>query len=97
MNLTIIRAMDLERYMKRKDVYLIDIRKREDFLRYHIDGAINVPEDKIDVFLKQKGTGPFYILCCERGISSVKVGRRLYQEGYRVGTVAGGVTAYKKL
>ena len=97
MELTIVRVIDLKKYLKRPNVYLIDIRTREEFLKYHIDGAVNVPEEKLDMFLRSKGKDAFYILCCEKGISSIREGKRLSNLGYHVGTVAGGANAYRKL
>lgn len=96
MELKIVRAVDLNKYMMKEKVYLLDIRSRSEYLKYHIDGAIHVSEERMEDFLKVKGKDALFILCCERGISSIKVGKRFANQGYRMGTLAGGVTAYKK-
>ena len=96
MVLKIIRAVDLNKYLNRSDVYLLDIRSKEEFAHFHIEHAIHVPEQNLDIFMQKRGKRAMYILCCQRGVTSVREGKRLCQKGYSVATLAGGVAAYQK-
>lgn len=96
MDLKIIKAMELGYYLQRQDVYLIDIRPREEYERAHIEGAINVPIDRLERFFSGRNQSGCYILYCERGIASLREGRRLVQRGYRIGTLAGGFSMYER-
>lgn len=97
MVLRIIRAADLNKYLDRRDVYLLDIRSKDEFARFHIEHAMHVSEQELDAFLQKRGKRAMYILCCQRGVTSVREGKRLCQAGYSVATLAGGVAAYQKL
>ena len=97
MSLRVYRAEDVDYYRKKSDVLLVDIRDREDFLKYHILGVVHVPLQKLNTFLLYKSKSMQIILCCERGIASSREAKRYSECGYRMGTVAGGVNAYKKL
>lgn len=94
--LKIIKASGLDRYRIRDDVWLVDIRNRTEYWTYHIEGSINVPQEELPHFFRKHGKRKLYILCCERGITSVHEGKYYAAEGYQVATLAGGINAYKR-
>lgn len=95
MGIKIIRVADLTRYISKPGVFVVDIRDRHDFAAFHIEGARHVPIDRLEEFVKKHGTNPLFILCCHKGVASVRECKKLYRLGYRVGTVAGGMNAYR--
>lgn len=76
-------------------VNVIDIRSREKFNSSHIDGALNVPYEKIisspERFLDKSVK---YYLYCQKGSTSFKVCRILSRMGYNVVNINGGYESY---
>ncbi len=97
MSLKIIRADELDYYMKTKRAFLVDIRDRKEYAKGHIEGFINVPQDELKYFLEKRKNQEMIVLCCERGISSVHEANFYSKNGYRMGTLAGGYAAYRKI
>ena len=72
-------------------VNLIDIRNAQSYNNNHIDGAINIPYEKL--IIKPSAylipTNKYYIYC-QKGIMSKKVCQILSQLGYNVVHITGG-------
>lgn len=96
MYLKIIKPSELESYLRRSKTLLIDIRSLEEYHSSHIEGAINVPQDCLDRYFKSADRSKLYILYCQRGITSLREGKRLAQQDYRIGTLAGGFSVYDR-
>lgn len=89
-----IAAKDIDRWLTRKDVFLIDLRTSEEFLVKHIKGAVNISYEK----LKNCHVLPrdmTIILYCERGSVSMVAAKELTEKGYKIKTVIGGIHAYR--
>lgn len=98
MSIRIYRAEDVDYYVRKKNIILVDIREISEYGEYHIPGAINVPVNKLNEFLLYKRRNlNIFILCCARGITSAREAKKYDQQGFVMGTVAGGVTAYRKI
>ncbi len=67
-----------------KGYVLIDIRDKEEYLRYHIDGAINIPiyetVEKIKEVYSDKSTK--IIIYCTTGVRSSVIKNKLKKLGY---------------
>lgn len=89
-----ISAKMLDEYVGRRDAVIIDLRKKEEFLREHVRTARNIPYEELE-----KGAvlpeNKLLILYCDRGGASLKAARKLAEEGYRTRSVIGGFLAYR--
>ncbi len=90
-----IPAKNLEKYSDRSKYIFIDVRSPEEFWQGHIPGAINIPYETLRVPMSGLGRNKTYILYCDRGATSLLAARRLYQGGYDVLSVIGGLAAYR--
>lgn len=88
-----ISAKELDGYLGRKDVCVIDLRSPDEFVMRHIKGAINIPYHRIREYCMFPGnmTLVFY---CDRGAVSMAVAREMAEKGYETRTVNGGFLAY---
>lgn len=73
---------------------LVDLRPEEDYRRMHIRHAVNIPDEQLEKAMEQLPMDRTIVLYCERGSTSMAVGRRLSHAGYRVVSVIGGIMAY---
>ena len=72
-------------------INIIDIRSVEKYNNNHIEGAINIPFDKLlmnpNKYLKKNET---YYIYCQRGIQSRKMCLMLKNMGYKAININGG-------
>lgn len=92
--LEIISPDELDRYVHRADVLIIDLREQGEYSRGHIEGAVSMPYDSMDKRISLPGH-KLLVLYCDRGSASLAKGRELAERGYRVMSVAGGIHAYR--
>jgi rhodanese-related sulfurtransferase len=81
MNLELIGADDLRRYMDRRRYVLVDLRSASAYCRWHIPGSVNIPYEEFDMAPLRDGRT--YVLLCERGVHSLEVAKRFYEQGIR--------------
>lgn len=91
---------DMERYIQDEKSLIIDLRDREDYVRRHIKGAVNIPYREWDSNEKNGkfdriSAGKNVILYCERGPTSFAIARKLAQKGRKVNALVGGIHAYQ--
>ena len=78
-----------------KNINIIDIRSIEKYNNRHIDGAINIPLEKMLVhFNKYLNKNKRYYIYCQMGVQSRKLCQILKNNGYDVVNVQGGYEAY---
>lgn len=88
-----ISAKELEHYARDGGFLIIDLRSKEEYIRGHVPGAVNVPQGRFRRELYGRENKPV-ILYCERGGLSMSVARELEKRGYRTKSVVGGFRAY---
>ena len=88
-----ISIKEFEKYRQKPDVWVIDLRKIEEYEEMHVGGARNIPYDNLEMYKKYLPKDKTYILYCDRGGTSLKVARELSREGYQAMTVVGGFQA----
>ena len=93
MNISTIAASELDRYVGRKDVIIVDVREVQAFNYKHFKGAINIPVREMEKVALDSSKE--IILYCERGAASLKAAAFLAKRGYKVKSVVGGINAYK--
>lgn len=89
-----ISAEELDSYVDREDVIIIDLRDAEAYAAGHLKSAVNIPYGQVEEcrkFPRKK----MLILYCERGSSSLFAARTLMKMGYRVKSVVGGIRCYQ--
>lgn len=97
MGLCIIGARDVKNYQIGKKAILIDLRDREEYQRFHINGAINVPVEKLERYMKSVSRRQYVIFCCQHGSMSLQEGKKYVREGYQICSLAGGISAYRQI
>lgn len=91
-----IGAKEVEACLHRPDTRLIDMRTREEYEQYHLEGAENVPAGEFYDYMETQPKSSTYILYCQRGGSSLMAAKELGRAGYNVYTVIGGIHAFKE-
>lgn len=84
---------------------LIDLRDRNEYVKEHIPGAICIPYGELQENMvqlrnwteqcKRRFGQSELILYCDRGNTSIRAARDLYNQGFRVKNVYGGISSYK--
>ena len=90
-----IRAKDIENYIGKYNILIIDLREPGEYKKAHIPTAVNIPY--LD-FENRKSFIPsdrLLILYCDRGNLSLLLARDLNNEGYQVKNIYGGIRAYR--
>lgn len=95
MSLDSISANEVDKYIGKDNIIIIDIRSNLLFKRGHIGSAINIPYQDFEYNKTCIPKCYDIILYCERGNQSLLLGRELSKEGYRVKSLYGGICAYR--
>ena len=96
MGLQAISINELDIYRKRPNTVLVDLRTRDEYRMYHLEGAINIPYEEMETKKWNLPKNKSYIMYCERGGSSLLAAKELSREGYQVYSVIGGIQAQKE-
>lgn len=88
-----IPAKALDKYVRDKNAFIIDLRSPDEYMLRHIKGAINIPYETLQG-CKGLPKEMSLILYCERGSVSMVAAKELAARGYHVKTVIGGIHAY---
>jgi rhodanese-related sulfurtransferase len=89
-----IGAKDIEKYIGKSNVLIIDIRDKDQYKKGHIPTAINIPYREFEYKKCQLPSDRELILYCDRGNLSLFLARDLSKEGFRVKNIYGGIHAY---
>lgn len=100
-----IRPEEIFRQRGNGSALLIDLRDRTTYVREHIPGAICIPYEELrgnvpalkqwTMQCKRRFGHAALILYCDRGNTSLRAARDLYNQGFPVKSVYGGISAYK--
>lgn len=91
-----ISVRDIQTYQERENVEFIDVREKEDYELYHIQGAKNLPYDDMERWAPRLDRTKIYVLYCERGSLSMMAAKKLQEMGYSVSTLVGGIRAVQE-
>lgn len=95
MEFRVVNASELKQLLKDPMVFIIDVRSREEFNGFHLQGAHNYPYEQIECWKRQLPRRRKLLLCCEHGNTSLMAARKLAKEGYCIYTLLGGLKAVK--
>lgn len=94
MDFEMIAPKEIDRYVRDKSAFIIDLRTPDEYVQRHVRGAVNIPYEK----LKDCHVLPYdmvLVVYCERGSVSMVAAKELAAKGYPVKTVIGGIHAYR--
>ena len=91
-----IAANEVNQYIDKykNNCILIDVRDKNKYRIYHINGAINIYYKDIVTGNHQLPKDKNIIVYCDRGGLSMIVAKYLVQNGYSVKNVVGGLSHY---
>ncbi|WP_350449688.1 rhodanese-like domain-containing protein [Aminobacterium mobile] len=87
----LISCEQLKELMSREDVYILDIRKPEDFEKEHLEGAINVFWSEVGDHLDEIPKDKKVVVCCYSGQSAGQVVSLMRLLGYNACSLKGGM------
>ncbi len=76
------------------DAFLLDVRTRDEFLRDHIEGAVNIPLDELRRRYAELPKDREIWVSCAVGQRSYYAVRFLLQKGYKARQLSGGILTY---
>ena len=75
---------------------IIDIREPYEYKRGHVEGAVNITKDLLELVPdKYLNKNNYYILYCDKGIYSLQLSNKLNKKGYKTISLEGGYSKYK--
>ena len=88
-------SISIDDLLKLNNINIIDIRSEQSYNNNHINGAKNIPYEKLIInpskYLNKQGK---YYLFCQKGIISIKISRLLRSMGYNIINIIGGYEAW---
>ncbi|WP_276302032.1 rhodanese-like domain-containing protein [Halorussus lipolyticus] len=99
-----IRPSELGERLGDGDVFVLDVRPRENYQRRHIDGSYNAPvygdlrrgdTAALDDHLDSIPEDADVVTVCKAGVVAKKATSRLAQEGYDAVTLSGGFRGWR--
>lgn len=95
MELRQIPGWELEEYINCKNnCVIVDLRDEKSFKEGHVPGAVNVPYENLEEYLKGINKNRELILYCERGGRSFAAAKK-FGNSYNIKTVNGGIHSYR--
>jgi len=76
------------------DIFFIDVRQKEEFIKGHLKGAVNIPLDQLRGRIDEVPRDKRVILYCQSGLRSYVACRILMQKGYKPLNLSGGYHLY---
>lgn len=90
----VISAADIDKYVNNKKALIIDVRSPKEYEKKHIESSINIPFEKLERDYDKMPKDLILVLYCERGGSSMLAAKELFDRGYVVKALMGGIKAY---
>ena len=100
-----IRPEEIFRQRGNGTAMLIDLREQKDYEKGHIPGAVCIPYDELNrhvpelrrwsIYCKRNFGRSTLLLYCDRGNNSIRAARDLFNRGFDVKNVYGGISSYK--
>lgn len=91
-----ISAGQLEAYLEGSSRFtLLDVRDRDSYDAGHLEGAVNIPLEELEMRVDEIRRDQPVIVYCGHGSRSMQAARFLDQQGYRAASVVGGLSYYR--
>ena len=95
MSFETIKFNEINQCLRRKNALLVDVREQGEYNRGHLENAVNIPYESLDNYLYMFSPQDLIVLYCDRGNLSLRAAKDLYNHGYSVVNLAGGLRAYR--
>ena len=90
-----VESISIPELKRLGNVNIIDIRGIEKYNNGHIDGAINIPLEKLLInFNKYLSKDKKYYIYCQMGVQSRKMCQILKNNGFNVFNITGGYESW---
>ena len=89
-----ISSKEMDRYVMSRRALIIDVRDSAMYEKNHIENAVNIPFERLE---KQYGKLPrdlILVLYCEHGGTGLLAAKELFDRGYVVRALVGGIEGY---
>lgn len=99
-----IRPSELDDRLSSDDVFVLDVRPRENYQNRHIDGSYNAPvyhdlrsgdTAALDDHLDRIPDDGEVVTVCKAGVVAQKAASHLREQGYDATTLSGGFTGWR--
>ncbi|NLP34457.1 MAG: rhodanese-like domain-containing protein [Clostridiales bacterium] len=90
-----IRTNDIDQYIGKPNVLIIDLREPEEYANGHIPTAVNIPYDHLEERKYSLKNYDLLIFYCDRGNISLLAARDMLKEGFYIKSLFGGLRAYR--
>jgi rhodanese-related sulfurtransferase len=94
MSFDTIKTNEIEKYIGRANVLIIDLRDRVEYDAGHIPTAVNIPYEELEAKKQFLYGNNLLIFYCGRGNVSLLAARDLMKDGYNIKSLYGGLHAY---
>ena len=91
-----ISNQELQYYLNKKHVLIVDLRNPDDYMSGHLPGAVNIPFERLSKHAGLLENGSFHtvVFYCERGNLSLRMARFFAERGYHALSLNGGMASY---
>ena len=91
-----ISVRQLEAYLDGSSRFtLLDVRDRDAYDGSHLEGAVNIPLEELELRVHELSRDRPVIIYCGHGSRSMQAARFLDERGYHAVSVVGGLSYYR--
>ena len=90
----LMSVRELKSHIGERNITIIDIRNREEFLKGHINGAIHMDANDVMRNARSLPHRQKIVFVCERGNTSIRVATMMSNLGYECYSLVGGYRAF---
>lgn len=94
MSFSVIPVQRIPSLRHQDSCIIIDLRAREEYVKSHVEGAINIPYDEWEEKPPTNFPQKTLIFYCKRGNQSMLAAKEMSQKGYQALSIAGGYQSY---
>ena len=80
-----------------ENIFLLDVRTREEFEDHRIEGSVNIPITELQKRMKEIPKDKEIITICEHGNRSLRAAYVLNKNGYKALSLTGGMEDWNRL
>lgn len=91
----LIAASEADDFLQQPEYIIIDLRSYVEYRQGHLKGALNLPFELLEQYIKKLPAGRKYLLYCNHGAASMMAGRKISNEGLDVLSISGGILSYR--
>lgn len=94
MKIQFIHPNELDEQIDHNHALLVDVRPREEYRKWHLSNAINLPLSESAQWLRRPYRRSFIIFYCQFGGASLQACLLAKRQGWNVATLSGGFEHY---